>query len=64
MIVNHRALAIDVADFHVRQAGVPRSEWRRVMSRVRGNVKLQISALAQFQVLAYRVVGPQSNTMP
>jgi hypothetical protein len=27
-IVNRRALAIDFADFQVRQAGVPRSEWR------------------------------------
>ena len=27
-IVNHRAIAIDFADFQVRQAGVPRSEWR------------------------------------
>lgn len=27
-IVNHRAIAIEFADFQVRQAGVPRSEWR------------------------------------
>jgi hypothetical protein len=76
-IVNHRAIAIDFADFQVRQAGVPRSEWREGHQRsamVRskcgidefhkgGNVKLQIPALVQFQVLAYRAVEQQSNTM-